>query len=74
MTVSEIILMCIGAVGIIYGEQLNSNIEAQLENIFSTGTANPGSVYVCIGIGIAVVGLILLIMGIVKRTKKNTDE
>ena len=39
-------------------------IGMQLESFFNTGSTNPGSIYVTIGIVVAVVGLIFTIIGI----------
>lgn len=73
MIILGIVLMCVGVGAYIYGDQLNNNLGAQLENLFNTGTTNPGSVYITIGLVITIVGFILLIVGIVKRMQKNKN-
>ena len=58
------------------GNAQNNDMEAQLESIFSNGTSNPGDTFLYIGIAVAVVGLILLIVGLTKNKKKwrNTEK
>lgn len=51
----------------VYGYSLNNSVEAQLESLFSKGSVDPGNVYLYIGIGVAVLGLIILL---VKGKKK----
>lgn len=67
MLILGIILICAGAASYIYGEQLNNNIGMQLESLFNTGSTDPGSIYVTIGIVVAVIGLIFTIIGIIKK-------
>ena len=50
---------------------LNNSIEAQLSSLFNSGSANPGNIWLYCGIAIAVVGAILLVLGL---TKKNADN
>ena len=60
MIVLGIILICAGAASYIYGEQLNNNIGMQLESLFNIGSTDPGSIYVTIGIVVAVICVIFL--------------
>ncbi len=69
-----IILICAGAASYIYGEQLNSNVEKQLESLFNTGSSDPGSIYVTIGIVVAVIGLVFTIIGIVEKFQRPTQN
>ena len=72
MLILGILMICAGAASYIYGEQLNNNIGMQLESFFNTGSTNPGSTYVTIGVVVAVIGLILAIAGIIKNTQRPT--
>ena len=74
MIVLGIILICAGAASYIYGEQLNNNIGMQLESLFNTGSADPGSIYVTIGIVVAVIGLIFTIIGIIKKFQRPAQN
>ena len=57
-----------GGVGLfIYGNNMNNNITAQLTSLFNTGSTNPGSVYITIGIVVGILGLIMFIAGILKK-------
>ena len=60
----------IGVALAVMGNAQNNDMEAQLESIFSNGTSNPGDTFLYIGIAVAVVGLILLIVGLTKNKKK----
>lgn len=69
MAIIGIILLLGGIGGAIYGNSLNNDGMAQLESFLSSGKTNPGDIYLYIGIGAAVLGLILLIAGIAKKKK-----
>lgn len=55
----------IGCAG--YGFMQNNSLEAQLNSITSSGTANPGTMFIVIGVILLVVGIILCVVG----KKKN---
>lgn len=74
MLILGIILICAGAASYIYGEQINNNIGMQLESFFNTGSTNPGSIYVTIGIVVAVIGLIFTIIGIIKKFQRSSQN
>lgn len=74
MLILGIILICAGAASYIYGEQINNNIGMQLESFFNTGSTNPGSIYVTIGIVAAVIGLIFTIIGIIKKFQRPSQN
>lgn len=74
MIILGIVLICVGAVSYIYGEQLNNNVGMQLESLFNTGSIDPGSIYVTIGIVVAVIGLIFTIIGIIKKYQRPSKS
>ena len=74
MLILGIILICAGAASYIYGEQINNNIGMQLERFYNTGSTNPGSIYVTIGIVVAVIGLIFTIIGIIKKFQRPSQN
>jgi len=69
MVIFGIILLIADTGLAIYGNSMNGDLEAQLSSLLEKGSANPGDIFLYIGIGAAVLGLILLISGLVK--KKN---
>ena len=69
-TILGIISLIAGVAMAIYGNSLNNSIEAQLNSLFSSGTVDPGNIFLYGGITLAVVGCILLIVGLTQ--KKNS--
>ena len=69
MVIIGIILMVAGAISAIYGIAQNNSLEAQLGSFLSSGSVNPGTPWIVIGVIALLVGLVLLIMGL--RKKKN---
>ena len=57
-----LIIACAG-----YGFMQNNSLEAQFTSIMSSGTANPGTMFIVIGVILLVVGIILCVVG----RKKN---
>lgn len=68
MIVFGIIFLVLGAAGCVYGITQNNSLEAQLESILGNGRTNPGTVFIVIGVVIAVIGIILLFKGITKKS------
>lgn len=60
-----LIIAGIGCAG--YGYMQNNSLEAQFTSIMSSGTANPGTMFIVIGVILLVVGIILCVVG----RKKN---
>lgn len=70
--------MILGIIGLLagvamalYGNSLNNSIEAQLSSLFSSGAVNPGNTWLYGGIALAVVGGILLIVGLTQKENSN---
>lgn len=70
MIILGIILILAGAASYLYGNALNRDIEAQLTALFSTGSLNSGNPFIYAGIAIFVIGLLIMIIGIVRKQKK----
>lgn len=66
-----VIFLLIGFGGCAYGIYMNNDIGRQMESLFGNGTTNPGSIFIVMGIGIAILGLIFLITGCIKNSKKK---
>jgi len=65
------IIMMLGGVGcLVYGFMQNNNIEAQFSSLLSSGSMNPGTIFIIIGAVVAVIGLILVIVGAAKKSKE----
>ena len=67
MLILGLLMLAGGIAAAIYGNNLNNDVTAQLESMFSDGKANPGDVWLYAGIAVAVVGAILLIARLFKK-------
>lgn len=56
----DIIIIIIGIVFLIYGNNLNTSLENQLESLLSSGSTNPGNIWMILGGIVVGVGLIVL--------------
>ncbi|MDD3401225.1 MAG: hypothetical protein PHT58_06330 [Eubacteriales bacterium] len=62
-----IILMLAGAGSFFYGCFQNNDLGSQIESLFSKGIANPGDIWIYIGVTAFVIGIILTIAGAIKK-------
>ena len=46
-----------------YGFMQNNSLEAQFTSILSSGTANPGTIFIIIGVILLVVGILFCLSG-----------
>ena len=69
MIIIGLILIVAGVISAIYGSNLNNSISAQLTSLFSTGSTNPGTMFIVLGVIGMVVGLILIL---VEHKQKNS--
>lgn len=69
-----IILLILGVTCAGYGYLQNNSIEAQLSSLLSTGTTNPGTIYIIIGAVVAVVGALVCGWSIYKRHGKGSTN
>ncbi|NLO48674.1 MAG: DUF3185 family protein [Clostridiales bacterium] len=69
MLIIGIILAVAGLISTIYGFTANNSWEAQLSSILSSGTANPGTIFIIIGIVALIAGIILIVLGAKKKTQ-----
>lgn len=68
------ILLVLGVACAGYGYLQNNSIEAQLSSLLSTGTTNPGTIYIIIGAVVAVVGTLVCGWSIYKRHGKGSTN
>lgn len=68
------ILLILGVACAGYGYLQNNSIEAQLSSLLSTGTTNPGTIYIIIGAVVAVVGALVCGWSIYKRHSKGSTN
>ncbi len=61
------ILMAVGLGTMIFGFVRNNDLEAQLASAFSTGSLNPGTIWIVLGFVVLAAGLVLLLLGLNKR-------
>lgn len=71
MIIAGIVLIIVGTVSIVYGVLQNDSIEVQLESIWESGTKDPGNLWIIIGAAIAILGIVLLIVGLTKRNRTD---
>ena len=69
-----VILLILGVACAGYGYLQNNSIEAQLSSLLSTGTTNPGTIYIIIGAVVAVVGALVCGWSIYKRNGKGNTN
>lgn len=62
MFVLGVLAIITGAILTIVGFAMNNSLEAQLISAFSTGSTNPGTIFIVIGIILLVVGVLLVVM------------
>lgn len=68
------ILLILGVACAGYGYLQNNSIEAQLSSLLSTGTTNPGTIYIIIGAVVAVVGALVCGWSLYKRHGKGSTN
>lgn len=67
MKILGIILSILGCLSALYGVNLNNSLEAQFTSLLSNGSTNPGTIWICVGVIVVVVGLLLTF----KKNKQN---
>lgn len=70
MLMIGILLMLAGAGSTIFGIVQNNDLERQMESIFESGTANPGTVWIVVGAVALIAGIVLVIVHF-KKVKKD---
>ena len=68
MIVFGFLLFASGIASYIYGDQMNNSLEKQFASFLSNGTTNPGSIFVTLGIALAILGIIFIIAGAVRSS------
>jgi uncharacterized membrane protein YidH (DUF202 family) len=67
--IAGIFLIAGGLTGTIVGMTQNNDLRAQISSLVSSGTANPGTVWLVIGLVAVVVGIALLAAGLMRRRR-----
>ncbi|HIR34571.1 MAG TPA: zinc ribbon domain-containing protein [Candidatus Faecimorpha stercoravium] len=57
-----LILIIIGFVIIFFGYQQNNDINSQLESLFSSGSLDPGTVWIIIGAALLIISIVVLVI------------
>ena len=65
------ILVLAGFGSIVHGVNLNNNILSQVQSLFSSGSKNPGTTWIIVGVLGIIVGLIMAFCGYKKRNRKT---
>ncbi len=71
MIIFGVIAMVAGIVMCVAGYSLNNDYEARWDSYLKTGNSEPGNIWLIIGAITVVLGLILLIVGIVSKSKSK---
>jgi len=67
MIILGIILVFAGVGSTIFGVTQNNSLEAQLTSFFSSGTTNPGTIWIIIGVVAIVLGIVLIIASLLRK-------
>lgn len=62
MLVIGLILVLGGLGSLIYGFMQNNSLEAQVASFLSSGTTNPGTMFIVIGVVAVLLGIVLMII------------
>jgi len=68
------LLIVAGAGSLIYGVNQNNSLTAQFQSLYSSGTANPGTIYIIIGAIGAIIGLIMIIAGLLSKSEEEKQN
>ena len=68
MLIMEIVTTIVGIGLVVYGNNINNDLENQIVSAFG-GDAASGDLYLYLGIALAVLGVAMFILDIVKRQK-----
>ena len=60
------ILLLAGVASLVFGYMQNNSLDAQLNSLLSSGSTNPGTIFIIVGVVLAALGLILIL-----RSGKN---
>jgi hypothetical protein len=63
MFILGIILALLGAGSLVFGFIQNNSLEAQFTSFISSGSVDPGTLWIIIGAVAAVLGIILIVIG-----------
>ncbi|MBE6778753.1 MAG: zinc ribbon domain-containing protein [Ruminococcaceae bacterium] len=76
MMIFGVLLSIFGVILYSGGVDINNDMDAQMESIFSNGVANPGSTQETVGIVLLISGILLIIIGIAKKynQRPHNDE
>lgn len=69
MLILGIIFIIAGGISAIYGNSMNSSLERQLTTLFESGTYNSGTPFIIAGVLAIVLGIILVIVSLVRRSR-----
>ena len=68
-----VIFVVSGIASIIYGVNQNNSLSSQLSSLFKSGSTNPGTIYIILGVVIIAIGLTIGYIGYTKNSKIITD-
>ena len=67
-------LLIAGILSLIYGININNNLVHQLNSLFSSGSTNPGTTYIILGVTGIIIGIIMVIVGILKQKQSEYNN
>lgn len=67
--IAGIFLIGGGLTSTIVGIMQNNNLRAQINSLIFNGAANPGTVWLVLGIAALVVGMVLVVVGLMRRRR-----
>jgi RNA polymerase subunit RPABC4/transcription elongation factor Spt4 len=61
MNIPGIILVIAGLISVFYGNNQNNSLEAQINSFFESGSKNPGTIFIILGVIGIIIGIVLII-------------
>ncbi len=63
MFILGIILTLLGVGSLVFGLMQNNSLEAQFTSLLSSGSVDPGTIWIIVGAVAVILGLVLIILG-----------
>ncbi len=67
MKVLGIVCIVLGGIAAVFGYVQNNSLSSQLTSLFSSGSLNPGTPFIVIGLVAIVLGVVLCVLGSRKK-------
>lgn len=72
MLAAGIVFIILGIISAVVGNSMNNNMDMQFESFFENGQVDPGDIFLYLGLGLILLGIILVIAGIARNAQKSS--